>query len=73
MYNLSKQQQSTAIIRDKLGFQVFEQLAETQSTSCSPNLPSALSHPQKGFTLSLKIYSLIARNECQFIIQPLYF
>lgn len=58
MYNLSKQQQSTAIIQDKLGFQVFEQLAKTQSTSCSPNLPFALSHPQKRiYTIAKNIFT----------------
>lgn len=35
MYNLSKQQQSMAIIKGKLSFQVFDQLAKTQTNSCS--------------------------------------
>jgi len=51
MYNLSKQQQSTAITSDKLDFQVSEQLAKTKSNSCSPNLPFALSYPKKGILI----------------------
>lgn len=56
MYNLSKQQQSMAIIKGKLSFQVFDQLAKTQTNSCSQNLPWPFHIPQKALSFTLKTH-----------------
>lgn len=69
-------------------FQIFELLAKSWSTSCSPNLPFVLSHLQNCTTIytsaknmylnfmvlyfKFSTYSLIPQNKFQFINQSLY-
>lgn len=88
MCNLSKQQQSTAITRDKLGFSNIWATGKNPKYQLSPNLPFVLSHPQKGTAIYTRAkntylnfmvlyfkfftYSLIPQNKFQFIKQPFY-